>query len=249
MMDKMNNLILTLGTATKEKSLLPFFLGQKFTATVLSRAGSNYLLQYGAQLITAQSEIPLEIGETIGLRVLSLEGEKILLQTIATREVEEKELEREDTLRQLIKKYGVTTDKEIMKIEAALKKIPVAEAEAVRYLMDTHVMLALLIPNAIRKGSYDTIEIFEYGQKAKGKKIFEIKIKMDYDNLGHIQIVLTIVDTYTYIQIWSGQEDTEALLKDQIGVLNTATTVCQVIPASMGPLIRKEVQDGINCIV
>ncbi|MBZ4655189.1 MAG: hypothetical protein JG781_2546 [Peptococcaceae bacterium] len=248
MIDKLSNLILNLGTSTQENTLLTFSSGQKFMATVVSREGNNYILQWGARLIAAQSHIPLEIGQVMRLQVLSHEGQKVLLRTIPTA-VEEKEIRKEDYLKQLIEKYGFSTDKEMTKIETALRKIPVSEGEALRYLVDPHIMLALLFPNNEQKGGYEAIEIWHYGQKAKDKKIFEIHMQMDYKNLGHIQIVLTVVDGYTYVQMWAEQEDTEVLLKERIGILKTATTICQVVPAPAGPLIRKEVRDSIDFTV
>ncbi|MFZ5351919.1 MAG: hypothetical protein ACOZCL_04235 [Bacillota bacterium] len=248
MMDKMNNLILCLGTSTKENTLLTFSPGQKFMATVVSREGNNYILQLGDRLIVAQSHIPLEIGQVMRLQVLIHEGQKVLFKTIPAG-MEEKEVKKEDPLKQLMKKYGFSIDKEMTKIETALRRIPVAQGEALRYLVDPHIMLALLFPNNKQKGGYESIEILHYGQKAKDKKIFEIHMQMDYKKLGHIQIVLTVVDGYTYVQMWPEQEDTEILLKERIGILKTATTICQVVPAPMGPLIRKEVRDSIDCTV
>ena len=97
-------------------TVIRFRAGEVMKALVLSREGETYLLQCGENKFQARSETPLRTGEWVRLLVLGGRDDAVLLKNLSALPPEEAERAAAERTTQLIKKYGVTQEKEIVQV-------------------------------------------------------------------------------------------------------------------------------------
>ena len=225
---------------------LKFSAGEVMEALVLSKRGNTYLLQTGADKFLARSEMPLQTGERIRLAVLGQREDTILLKNLLFIEAGEPEQEEIDRTVQLIKKYGLANEKEIVQAKESIVKIPCEENTAVRYLLDPHLLAALLIPEPGRDGNYQRIEINRYKNAAARQDIWEVCLDMDMPELGRLDIAVRMAENRFYLRIWAESAHTETLLRQKKEELATVYHQVEIVPAPQGPLFSREPHRDID---
>jgi len=248
---QINNILSNLLTVlnpdrTGTETALTLRAGEVLEALVLSKEGDTYLLQTGGDKFYARSEAPLQAGELVRLSVLGRRDDDILLKNITLIPGEEADEAAADRIARLIKKYGLTQEKEIFQVRESLTRIPCEETRAVRYLLDPHLLAALLIPAENRDETYQKIEINGYKSTAMKKNVWEVILELDMPELGRLDLAFKMVEDHLYLRVWAELADTESLLRQKQEVIASVCTQMEIIPALQGPLFCKDAHRNID---
>ena len=221
--------------------------GQIFEAIVASKDGEKFWLKIGEQTLPVISEINLKEGQRIKLVVIGTRGEEILVKKISLADIEEKNGKKESLLK-IIEKFGVS-EKDVKGISDIVQKLPVESNTAVRYLLDPHLFAALLIPKENNINSFDKIEVMKYKGMAKEQDVWEVNFELEMAVLGHIEIVVKMLGTGLYTQIWASSKETENILRNRKKDVQVFCTNVEIIPVVEGPLIAKNSTENIDFVV
>ncbi len=249
---KISNVLLNMAAdiqkaaGTNTATQLKYSVGQTFEALVMSKEGENFILQAGNRSFAARAESPLPLGEIVKLLVLEANEETMTLKLVSPLTQDSDQLG--EKIKQTIRKYGLTGEKEIMQTMLELSRIPCDENSAVRYLLDPNLLLALLIPE-YSQAAYQKLEIYEYKGQAANGKTSEVRFKLELDKLGRIEILLRSIDSSIYTRIWAELADTQRLLADNEKTLLAICPHTEIVPTSDGPLFANEVQENIDFVI
>lgn len=227
-----------------------FILGQRLEALVLSKEGDDYLLQSGAKLFRAKSDLTLPVGAKLFLYVSEQTDNRTLLKIELPAKNEMPNLiEQEQVLervRLLAAKYGFMGEKEIGQLAEQLAKLPVDEKTGVRYLLDPHLATAVIITDQLRPNHQAKIEIEQYKQVAGNQRVWEVNLDVNLTQLGSVEIIIKMIDGRIYARIWAEQAETEALLRARQGDLDLQIFLVEIVPVTVGPLIPRETKENID---
>lgn len=220
-------------------------IGQTIEAQVLSKNEDLYLLQNKDRSFYAKSETELEIGQKIILQVLGNKDELVYLKRVVDLP-KDYENNTTDHSKQLLKKFGEMTEKEIQQIMLAIREIPCESTTAVRYLLDPYLLTAILLPSPIKNEEYDKIEINSYKNGQSKQDVFEIFLDLSLSRLGHIEIMVRSIANNVHTRIWAASEETEELLKTQIKEMEEICSHVEIVPLVQGPLIIRDMQKSLD---
>ena len=230
------------GTNTAEQQ--KYSVGQTIEALIIAKEGDSYLLQEGTRSFSARAESPLPLGETVQLLVLEINNEAVILKLVSP--LSENSDKPDEKIKQIIRKFGVTGEKEIMQTKLESIRIPCDENSAVKYLLDPHLLLALLIPGNAEAKEYQKLEIYEYKGQGKNGKTSEVCFKLDFDELGRIEILMRYIDNSIYTRIWAELAETKRLLEDNRKTLISICSHTEIVATFEGPLFRNEVHENVD---
>lgn len=220
-------------------------IGQIVEAQVLSKNEDLYLLKNNDRSFYAKSETELEIGQKILLQVLGNKDELVYLKRVLDLP-RDNENNTSENSKQLLKKFGEMTEKEIQQIMLAIREIPCESNTAARYLLDPYLLTAILLPSPIKNEEYDKIEINSYKNGQSKQDVFEVFLDLSLSRLGHIEIMVRSVANNIYARIWAASEETEELLKTQIKEIEEMCSHVEIVPLVQGPLIIREMQKNLD---
>lgn len=240
----------TLGLA-KTEAAGELVSGQKLIAQVIAKEGDNYLLQSGDQRFSGLSKIPFTVGQKLELIVAGHKEGKVWLKVKPPEpEINSMLSENEpaDDLaetRSLVKRYGIINEKDILEIHNLRLNMPVDESSAIRYLLDPHLLTAILMPGMFFENSSGKIEVSQYKNPTDKQNVWEISLDMSLEKLGLIEIKLRLIDKQVYAQIWAELQETETLIRGNMRELKDDRLMVEIIPVKQGPLIYRE-KDNID---
>lgn len=223
-----------------------FHAGEVMEALVLSKQGDAYLLKTGGNEFLARSEQPLQTGKLVRLLVLGSKDDTILLKNMSAQPGEEAERASGDRTLQLIRKYGITQEKEIILVRELLNRIPCEENTAVRCLLDPYLLAALFIPGQGRDQEYQKLEISGYNSAIENKRVWEVCIDLDMPELGRLDLNVRMVESCIFLRIWAESKQTEDLLRAGRAELAAVCPQIEIVPAAHGPLFRNEPHRDID---
>lgn len=250
-MDSVNNRFAGLFTVVKGILPLPqdpeggFFPGQKLSARVLAKEGEQYLLQWGDKEFFGSSEIPLAVGQQLELLVEGQREGKTFLKMLSPIPADTAPLAGNETenapadVRNLVQRYGKLSEKDLAEIGRIIRQIPADEGTAIRYLLDPHLLAAVIIPELFHSDNKGTIEIAGFKKQPGGKKVWEISLAMELANLGQIEIRLFLFNQDISAWIWAAEQETERIIRQSVGELENDRFRVEVVPCRQGPLIYK----------
>lgn len=221
-----------------------FRVGQNLKAQVLSKEGPVYHLQIGDKSFTAQAATPLEIGRWVKLTVLGMENNQLLLKKTAGDGEDQQELRSDG--RKLMEKFGVTRDTDCMRVESTVKQLPVAENTAIRYLLDPHLLAAVITQQTFLSDNQQRIEVYQYHNGPEQEKALEIRLDLDLENLGHLEVSLRMAGESIYTRIWAPAQETEELLQKKIRQGGLPLPHVEIIPFYNGPLLTGKNADMVD---
>lgn len=227
--------IITVSKGDNKLDLLP---GQRLEAVVADKNGNMFILKTNSDILLVTSDKPLQKGERLEL-FASQEDDNLVLWLVQEEEEQGKGLVK---LKQALKRYGATEEREVSQVREHLQKIPIDEKTAVRYLLDPHLLSALLLPMQPRK-DYNRVEIGQYKSASTKQNIYEVVLNLEMDRLGHLEIVLKMIDGKIYSRIWSSSADTESILRQNQEELSAPVCYLEIVPVSAGPLVVVEQDD------
>jgi hypothetical protein len=224
--------------------------GQVFTGIVVSQvnAGKQYVLKTGENLIQVHSEKPLQIGQKIRLHVLGFEGKNLLVEKLSGT-MEQEESKKAKVIARAIEKYGVKGEKEATVIKDTLRKLPIAEDTAIRYLLDPHLWAALLLPTKKGEDIYNKLEISKYSGVIIEEDFWEVNLELQLSILGKIEVKVKMQGENLYAQIWADSGETENVLQKQKKELEKFCTSVEIFPFEEGPLLITNHLDNIDLMV
>ena len=152
----------------------------------------------------------------------------------------------ENKIKQIIRKFGVTGEKEIMQIMIESARLPCDDSSAVKYLLDPHLLLALFIPGYAGSKCYQRLEIYEYKGHSENVKTSEVRFNLELDALGRIEILMKSIDSSIYTRIWAESPETQKLLEDNRETLSSICPHTRILVASEGPLFTNEAHGNID---
>ncbi|PKM90424.1 MAG: hypothetical protein CVU87_02315 [Firmicutes bacterium HGW-Firmicutes-12] len=220
-------------------------VGQIIKAQVLSKEGDLYLLQNGDKRFFAKAENSLEPGQIILLEVLGNKEENIVMKRVEGI-LEKKDENAFDPVKQLMKKFGINTEKDLLQVQHAIKDIPCEPTIATRYLLDPHLLTALLLPSYLNEDEYNRIEVNCYKSAQSNQDIFEVSMELELSQLGHIEITVKSIENNIYTRIWADVQTTEEILKSKIEEIQDICPRIELIPARQGPLIVRDIQKKVD---
>lgn len=226
-----------------------FHVGQVIEARVLSKEGNFYLLSFGEKQFWAEAEYNLQTGQRVLLEVLGSKNEMVYLKRTDDLLTGNRDKKEDGSLRQLIGKYGFTAEKEIMQIESLVKNIPCDQALAVRFLLDPHVIAAILFPFGTQEAAMQKIEVDCYKAPVGGLEVFEILLELELERLGHIEIAVKSVEGTIFTRIWSQSEETWRLLSDSLDNLRQICKNVELVSVDQGSLLRRSMPKKVDIIV
>lgn len=227
----------------KDISMLKLMPGQKIIALVISNEGDTYLLQKGESVFTAKASTPLELGQWVKLEVLDSETQTLLLKKISD-EVNSKNTADKKSL--LIKKYGDFSSNELAKIEEMISKLNIDDNKTIKALLDPHILSTLFLPNSLNNDYKKRIEINHYKNIDKKQSIFEICFELDFELIGHVEVIIKWIDGALYARIWPESSETERLLQSRCEELQEHFTWVEVLKFKQGPIIAREMTEKID---
>jgi hypothetical protein len=244
-----NNLANTL-VVLKDFDCLLLRPGQVFTGVVVSqaKAGKQYLLKTGENLLPVSSEKPLQIGQKIRLHVLGFRGEDLLVEKLPSI-MEQQECKKTNVIAKALEKYGVKGEKEIAVIKKVILKLPVEENTAIRYLLDPHLLAALLLPTEKREDVYNKLEITRYNGVLIKEDVWEVSLELQLPALGRMELKIKKQGENLYMQIWAESGKTENILQKRKKELETFCTSVEIFPFEEGPLLITNHLDNIDLTV
>jgi hypothetical protein len=217
--------------------------GQVLQARVVSLEDGLYLLQSGESKFYAKAESALEIGRKVLLEVLGQKDGAILLKRLE-QAPEQAEKTAADPVKLLLKKYGLSAEKDILRVQEALQEIPYEKMTAARYLLDPHLMAALLFPSPAGPEELHKFEIYGYKNSPDAPDVYEVALELELERLGHVEISLKAVEGLVFTRIWAASPEASATIKTKIAELGEYRV--ELIPAALGPLIVRDVVRGVD---
>jgi len=242
--NKVNNIMVV------AKDFAGFILrpGQVFTGVVLAKEGQQYWLQIGENLLPVRAEKSLQVGEQLKLRVLGFKGEDLLVERTPLT-LEEKAQNKNHLLDRLIERYGFRGEKDTAVIKEAVQRLPIEENTAVRYLLDSFLFTALLIPGEKKNDVYNKLEISRYKGVVVKEDVWEVCFQLQLPILKNIEIKLKMQNESLYAQIWADNLETENILLSRKKDIEKLCTKVEIIPYNEGPLIVGNYEQNIDYMV
>lgn len=222
--------------------------GQVFTGVVLAKEGQQYWLQIGENLLPVRAEKSLQVGEQLKLRVLGFKGEDLLVERTPLT-LEEKAQNKNHLLDRLIERYGFRGEKDTAVIKEAVQRLPIEENTAVRYLLDSFLFTALLIPGEKKNDVYNKLEISRYKGVVVKEDVWEVCFQLQLPILKNIEIKLKMQNESLYAQIWADNLETENILLSRKKDIEKLCTKVEIIPYNEGPLIVGNYEQNIDYMV
>ncbi|MCR4442744.1 MAG: hypothetical protein QHH10_10485 [Peptococcaceae bacterium] len=224
---------------TAWETVLKLAAGQEVVALVAGKEGDVYLLQVGERSFLAKSEIPLETGEVIKLIVLGPKDQAVLLKKIPFFPVEKEETIT-GGIKQLLARQGITGEKETGKLISALKRIPVEEKTGLRYLLDPHLVAAVLLNAGLNEEKLQRIEINRYKSQHSSKDVYEIWMGLNMNTLGRIEVAIKMVEENIFARIWAELPETESILRERKDEIQAVIAAVEIVPVMSGPIFPRK---------
>lgn len=232
------NLLTLLKTAENQPPAeLKLAVGQVLSARVVSAEGGLYLLQSGENTFYAKAETMLEVGAKVLLEVLGQKDGAVLLKRLE-QPAQQTEETAADPLRLLLRKYGLSTEKDFQRVMESLREVPFEKLTAARYVVDPHLLAALLLPSPAKPEEFHKFEVYGYKKSRTETDIFEVSLELELERLGHVEVSIKAIDGLIFTRIWAENEDASTFLQKEIARLGTAGV--ELVPAAQGPLIVRE---------
>lgn len=228
---------------------LRFHVGQVIEARVISKEGNHYLLSFGEKQFWAEAENNLQTGQNVLLEVLGSKNGMVYLKRTNDLSTGNWDKKEDGPLRQLIAKYGFIAEKDIIQIESMVKNIPCDQALAVRFLLDPHVVAAILFPFANQEATMQKIEVDCYKSPAGGQDVFEVFLELELEQLGHIEIAVKSQGGTIFTRIWSQSEDTWRLLDNSLDNLRQICKNVELLSIDHGSLLRRGMPKKVDIFV
>lgn len=249
---ELNNIISGYFTLLKNAgSIMPekagaFIPGQIMLAKVVAKEGETYFLQSGNQRFSGLSKSQLTVGQELELFVASNKEGIVWLKIVtpdsemkSTNTKEKPQNEMAEARNQAIR-YGVVNEKELGEISTLRQGIPVDESTAVRYLLDPHLLTAVLLPEMPPHKNKGSIEVTQYKNSAIRQNVWEITMELNMESLGLVEVKIRLADNKIFVQIWAEQMQTETIIRQNKNELEDAHLKIEIIPVNQGPLIYRE---------
>ncbi len=225
---------------------LELIKGQKIDALVLEKENDGYMLQFGSKSFFARSKNPLAVGQWIRLMVLGKKDDSIMLKNVSFHNSEDSE--EVTSLKQLIKKHGVESTKDIEKVESFLPKIPIETSQAIKYLLDPSLLAAIIFPENETEKKQQKIEIRYYREKEK-KDVWELLFELSAQQLGNLQLSIMMIGNDIYTRIWAESVETAVMLETKIKEIREICMHTEILSPNSGPLFSNKQSSNVDLMV
>lgn len=224
--------------------------GLQLEGVVQQKIGDIFVLTIDKEKFYVRSEDPLPVEKTIKIVAeINKEGKVLLKAALQPLQSPDENTLPLDKIRDIAKKYGLENEKDIERLHNYMQRIPGEDRTAIRYLLDTNLLAALLFPRMFQEDKYDKLEVIKYQRAGDNQKIWEICFDLQLEKLGHIEARMKMIDERIYTQLWAESSETEEILRGESKKLSRSNVFVEIVPVLKGPLIVKNNEDNIDLMV